>query len=408
MSARAAICLDANAGLAPIAPVRERLGEVLSRLHNPSSSHSLGRETRGLILRAREQVTTSLAALLPGIGDEDWVHTSGGTESLQGALKGVLSHSETSVWLASGVEHKASLSFIEDWERRHPGRCFFLPLDESGRVDPVRTVEQIARLRSQGLLASGAPFLASLIWVNNETGVIQHELEILCKLLKSEGALILLDGSQAWSRQDSFEKPSLPFSMIDFFVASGHKLGALPGSGVLAFSRAGRRILAENPVWRGSQQRGLRGGTENALGCWSLGLAAANPLWSSHKSIRQWRDGIQDRITREISDVRVNGLEAERAFNTLSVSFEGLSSGTVPSLADRLDLEGFAVSSGSACSSGLAKPSHVLKALGHSDELARASLRISLPPDFDPKAAIEPFVQALSRTIMRLRSQGAA
>lgn len=408
MSARAAICLDANAGLAPVAPVRERLGEVLLRLHNPSSTHALGRETRSLIVRARQEVTTSLAALLPGISDEDWVHTSGGTESLQGALRAILSHSEASVWLASAVEHKASLSFIEDWEHRHPGRCHFLPMDESGRVDPARVGEQISRLRSQGILERGVPFVASLIWVNNETGVIQHGLGELCSQLKSEGALILLDGSQAWSRQHSFAQPSLPFSMVDFFVASGHKLGALPGTGVLAYSRSGRRILTQFPVWRGSQQRALRGGTENALGCWSLGAAAANPLWASHKIIRQWRDELEHRITQRISGVRVNGIAAERVFNTLSVSFEGLVSGAAPSLADRLDLEGFAVSSGSACSSGLAKPSHVLRAIGHPEELARASLRLSLPPDFDPATGIEPFVEVLCKVVARLRTQGAA
>lgn len=387
MSARAATYLDANAGIPPLHPLREKIGEVLPVLYNPSSGHQLGRAANALVRRAREQVTASLARMIPGISEQDWIITSGGTEALQGAIRAAcfalpqsLPKSQGPIhWLYSPTEHNGSLAHRSRWEAEHPGSLVELPLDAQGRVD-IDTLEvRLSELSALGAIGEGRPFLSSFLWVNNETGVIQHRLDELCALLRRHGGLILVDAAQAWDKLSHASQANLPFSECDFFVTSGHKLGALSGTGVLAFSKRGRELLTAIPVFSGNQQRALRAGTENALGAWSLGLAAELAVWRAEDALRSLRDELESEILRAIPGSIINGAAAERVCNTLSVSFADVDPRGI-ALTDRLDLEGFAVSAGSACSAGVRRPSHVLKAMGLADELALASLRISLTP----------------------------
>ncbi len=406
MSARAATYLDANAGIPPLHPLREKIGEVLPVLYNPSSGHQLGREANALVRRAREQVTASLARMIPGITEQDWIITSGGTEALQGAIRAAcfaLAGSHGPIhWLYSPTEHNGSLAYRARWEAEHPGSLVALPLDAQGRVDVEALEVRLSELSALGAIGEGRPFLASFLWVNNETGVIQHRLGELCALLRRHGGLVLIDAAQAWDKLSHASQANLPFSDCDFLVTSGHKLGALSGTGVLAFSRRGRELLAAIPVFSGNQQRALRAGTENALGAWSLGLAAEIAIWRAEVALGTFRDELESEILRAIPGARINGAAAERVCNTLNVSFADVDPRGI-ALTDRLDLEGFAVSAGSACSAGVRRPSHVLKAMGLPDELALASLRISLTPGISRETLQERFLPALSRSVEAAR-----
>jgi cysteine desulfurase len=387
MSARAAIYLDANAGLPPLPEIRAAIGDVLPLLYNPSSGHEPGRKTRALIHRARQQIHRSLGDLLPGLEDSNWVLTSGGTEGLQGCIRAAQAASLT--WISQPTEHQGSLALQTQSDLN-------LPVDHTGRVDVAAVSPFLDRLIDSGRLRGDTPFFVSLIWVNNETGVIQHQLPELCALLRSRGAILLLDAAQAWGKLEPVAHQQLRAQDIDFVVASGHKIGAFSGTGVLAFSSRGKKLLSTSPILAGSQQQGLRAGTENTLGVWSLGLAAelSDKLFSS---IHEVRAELEQEIKTQIPGCRINGQGADRVCNTVNISIEGISTRSAP-LTLQMDLRGFSVSAGSACSSGQTRPSHVLRALGHSEALAKASLRISLPPGFD-RSQITPFVRTLAQVV---------
>lgn len=394
MSARAAIYLDANAGLPPLPEIRAAIGGVLPLLYNPSSGNEHGRKTRALILRARKQIHLSLSRLLSGLEESHWIFTSGGTEGLQGCIRAA--QAAGLPWISQPTEHKGSLSLQTQSE-------LSLPIDPEGRVDVKAVPNFLDQLTQSGRLRKDEPFLVSIIWVNNETGVIQHQLSDLCAVLRSRGALILLDAAQAWAKLDESAE-RIRAEDVDFVVTSGHKLGAFSGTGVLAFSHRGKKILSESPLLAGSQQHGLRAGTENTLGIWSLGMAAELNVWGVHsRKVSECRLELEQTIQREIPGFRINGQTAQRICNTISLSIENIPLRTSP-LAMQMDLRGFSVSAGSACSSGLSRPSHVLKALGHSDVLAQASLRVSIPPDFG-RDQITPFVSALTEIVESIRER---
>ncbi|MBU6376514.1 MAG: aminotransferase class V-fold PLP-dependent enzyme, partial [Bdellovibrionales bacterium] len=193
----------------------------------------------------------------------------------------------------------------------------------------------------------------------------------------------------------------LSMTLADWVVTSGHKLGAFSGTGVLAFSSRARPLLEACPSFAGTQQFGLRAGTENLIGAWSLGEAAHSEIWADPR-IRTLRDELEFRIVREIPDCIIQGKDVARIGNTLNVSFSQVPEKALP-LTDLLDLEGFSVSAGSACSSGTRKPSHVLRAMGHSVELALATLRISISPESTQTDLLEHFLPALKRSVERVR-----
>lgn len=394
MSARPAIYLDANAGLPPLAQVRERLPQVLGQLYNPSSTHQPGRQAKAILREARDRVRSSLETLLTGFSDNQWIWTSGGTEGLQAAIRASVTAGRAKAWFYSPVEHSGSLGWLGQ-VAHHPGlKAVPLPLDSHGRVDVEKFGETHARACRDGALASGDPFLVSFLWVNNETGVIQHRIPELLDQVRALGGYSLADGAQAWGK---VKDAPLSLEKADWMAASGHKLGAFSGTGVLAFSIRARKLLESCPAYAGSQQSGLRAGTENLVGAWSLGEACAAQAWADPR-VDELRAELEERILTGIPGSRVQGRGAERVGNTLNVSFEGVPKNSLP-LTDLLDLEGFPVSSGSACSSGVRKPSHVLKALGHSDELALASLRISLAPGASADEVLGKFLPALQRVV---------
>ena len=389
MSARAAIYLDSNAG----APLRPQVLEALlpflqdpSRIvPNPSSVHSHGRQGRRALAFAREQIACSLGS---ATNPQSVTFTSSGTEANQLAIRSVLEprlRSERSPhWILSTVEHDSVLRCVR-WLEANGGSVSYLPVAPSGEM----LWEELP-----GLLRPETS-LVSAIWVNNETGVVSVAPDSIRSALSSRGIPLHGDAAQAWGKLEL----SAAESGFDHIALSGHKIGALGGIGAL-WSRDPGSVVS--PLF-GLQEFERRGGTENLVGAISLGAAAAclKPReWSQEVAIS--RDRLQRRVVDRVPGSRVHGGQADhRIANTLNLGFDGLEK---PGLVPALDLEGYSVSSGSACSSGVEKASHVLLAMGLNVGSAKSAIRISLSEPLSESEEAR-FVDALSKCVERLRSR---
>ncbi len=394
MSTKAAIYLDANAG-SPLKPAaREAILSLLSGgensgdprssflIPNPSSIHSHGRRIHRAVAESRENIARSLGAL---VDPDQLILTSSGTEANQLSVRSVLEPQLNSGlkihWITTAVEHDSNRKLIE-WVRSRGGRVTELPVDCEGRV-------QLDGLENH--LSQGASLL-STVWVNNETGVIT-DLSAILALTQQWGVPWHVDGAQAWGK--------LPIDLsalgAQYVTFSGHKIGGLAGSGVLWVGR-GQSV---SPMILGKQEKGRRGGTENALGVIALGAAARelDPVaWMNR--VQPLRDRLEKVICERIAGTRINGRLTERVANTLNLNFDGVER---DGLVMALDLAGFSVSAGSACSSGVLEPSHVLKAMGKTEFQALAAIRISLVDEL-PDSSLDPFVAALERSVQRMRA----
>lgn len=386
MQAKAAIYLDSNAS-APLHPRVTRallsfLGDASSLQANPSSLHSFGKKSRRLLENARDAVARSIDA-----DSNQIVFTSSGTESNQTVIRAVFEPlfllGRRPHWITTPIEHDSVLQMV-DWLKARGGSVSYLPVSSSGQLD----IEAVKKHRTPETA------LLSAIWVNNETGTIT-DVSRLSAVAQAAKLPLHLDAAQAWGK--------VPVSLrelgADWVTFSGHKIGALPGTGVL-WARSSSNLSAQNSFLLGSQEKSRRGGTESLMGAIALGAAATelNPqAWTLKLS--KVRDELESKILNQIPGSFVNG-GGVRVANTLNVGFEGASN---QRLLQDLDLSGFAVSAGSACSSGLNQPSHVLIALGRSEAQALSSIRISLGEDLLEGEWLEEFLAALSRSVGKMR-----
>ncbi len=400
MQARAAIYLDSNAG-APLHPrVIEALsafflGDPVSLAGNPSSLHSHGRFLKRCLHEAKRQIISSLLDLKPNpqnlthvklpISEEQLLLTSSGSEAnqtaIRSALESLFQSGKKVHWITSPVEHDATRQMIA-WVQDRGGEVDLVSITRSGQPDP----ESLSRLIRPDTS------LVSLIWANNETGVLT-DVKSIREVLKKYQIPLHLDAAQVWGkcRLDLLETGA------DWVSFSGHKIGALSGVGVLWAKDPKKKI---EPLVLGKQQQGHRGGTENFLGMISLGAAASAIDVEAFTSwTKPLRDRLESEITQLIPGTLVNGLGADRVPNTLNLSFEGLNKGD---LVAALDLQGYSVSAGSACASGLTEPSHVLLAMGLSQGLATSALRISLGVH-NSWDEIHDFPNVLNRIVTRMR-----
>ena len=354
------VYLDYNA-TTPVAEaaLRRMQPYLRERFGNPSSGgHAFGWMAEEAVELAREEV----AALL-GVEErpaEALTFTSGATEALNLAIKGV-----ARAYQAKGrhvvtcrTEHKAVLGACRALEARG-GDVTYLPVEENGRVDPVRFAEAL----------TGETVLAAVMLANNETGVLQP-IEELAEIAREAGVLFLTDATQAVG------KIPVEAERADLLVASAHKFYGPKGAGVLYRSRRRPRVRLEPLIHGGGQEGGLRGGTLNVPAL--AGMGAAAELAQEHRSedaarLEALRDRFEKHLKAEIPDVRINGAGTERLPQTANVTFPGVRAETLES-----ELRDLAVSTGSACSTGSKAPSHVLKAMGLTDAQARATLRFSL------------------------------
>jgi len=351
---------------------------------NPSSVHAEGSRARVEIDRARDRVSSLL-----GVDPADVLFTSGATEANNTALLGLLARrTDTRRHIvATNIEHPSVDAPLE--VLASAGYSITrVPVNAEGRVD----VDAVA-----GALTDETA-LVTVIWANNETGVIQPVAEIAA-LARERGAWTHSDATQAVGKVP-VELAGIP---LDLLSLSAHKLGGPKGVGCLLV----RGGLDFEPILHGGpQERRRRGGTENVAGVAGLGMAC--DLAERELAGRgEWYAGLRDRlwqgIREKVAGVRRNGSAEHVLPNTLNVEFEA-TAGEL--LLQALDLEGIAVSSGAACASGSIEPSHVLTAMGRSVEAARGSLRFSVGYGVDGPQ-IERVLACLPDFVERVRRAGA-
>jgi cysteine desulfurase len=353
-----------NAATTPVrSEVREAIIPFLGEpgFGNPSSGHSLGRMARAAVEQSRRKVAEALEA-----APEQVVFTSGGTEAdnlaVLGAALASRARGRPYRVAVCATEHKAVLEAAASVAATG-GESIVLPVSSTGSVDVAAVAEA---------LESGVA-VVSVMWVNNEVGILQ-DVAHLARMCEAAGTLFHTDAVQAVSKV-SCSLAELPNTCI---AISGHKIGALKGAGALLLPHP----EAVAPlIHGGGQQRGIRPGTENVVGIVALGTAmelGVSELVDTRQHVGQLRGELEQRLTAAIPRAQVNGAGAERAPHISNVSFPGADSG---SLLMHLDLASVCCSSGSACNTGAATPSHVLRAMGTPDELATSAVRFSFSRD---------------------------
>ena len=377
--------LDWNA----TAPMREEAKAVfaaaLSRVGNPSSVHAEGRAARALIEAAREQV-----AVLVGARAGDVFFTASGTEANMLAVTPAIETADE-----KRPRSRLYLSAIEHASVRTGGRfpretVEELPVGPDGRVDLAALAAAIAKTPRP---------LVSLMLANNETGIVQPVAEAAV-IVHAAGGLIHVDAVQAAGR--------IPCDMAalgaDLLTLSAHKIGGAKGAGALI--RAREDIHFPEPLIRGGgQERGLRAGTENVAGIAAFGAAAAAALACRHSEaahMARLRNQLEAGLQAATPEVTVFGREVvERLPNTTLLALPGIKAETA---VIAFDLEGIAVSSGAACSSGKVQPSHVLAAMGVSGPLQRGAIRVSLGWN-STAADVEKFLAAWTKLASALSKE---
>lgn len=350
--------MDYNA-TAPVRPCAMAAWERVTResCGNASSAHHFGRRARGCLDDAR----ASLAHIL-GVDAREVVFTSGGTESDNLAIKGVVAGHDSGHVVTTVIEHPAVLETCRFLE----GRGFdvtYLGVDVDGRID---IDEAAAAIRDDTLLMS-------VMWVNNETGVIQP-IDRLAEIARERGVVFHTDAVQAFARIP-LDLATVP---VDLLSISGHKFGAPKGVGALVV----RGGIGLTPLAHGGgQEWNTRSGTHNVAGAVAMAEAASEA--TENREQEQTRvEGLRDRLERGllrlIADSHVNGTNTRRVANTSNIRLDG-ADGEAVLIA--LDEGGICASSASACAAAYTEPSHVLMAMGLSRRQAEDSMRYSLGVD---------------------------
>jgi len=342
---------------------------------NPSSIHHFGQMAKQRLELARRQV----AALL-NCRPREIVFGSGGTEADNLAVLGSVRPCQGKHVITTAIEHPAVLGACAEVEREG-GEVTYLAVGGSGVVDPD-DVRRALRPKTA---------LVSVMHANNELGTLQPIAEI-AKITREAGVLLHSDGVQAAGKVSN----NVAALGVDLYSISGHKIYAPKGIGAL-FVRKG---VSLRPTQHGGHHEGdRRAGTENVAGAVALGKAAECAAQADAGRMAELRDRLERGILERVAYCGVNGDRGARVPNTTNLYFDYLEG---ESLVIALDLRGFAVSSGSACSSGSVEPSHVLLAIGLTPERARASIRFSLGAS-NTADHVDELIDAVAESVARLR-----
>jgi cysteine desulfurase len=376
------VYFDYNA-TTPLAPEVADLVARVSRevFGNASSIHHFGQQAKATMDDARSAIASLLNA-----DPSEIVFTSGGTEADNLAIRGAAEALEPSGrrhLIASGIEHEAVLNTVRALARRG-WRTTLLDVDQTGIVSPDRLRAVIDRDTA----------LVSVMHANNELGTIQP-IAALAAIAHEHGALMHTDAVQTAGK--------IPVDVralgVDLLALSAHKFNGPKGAGALWIKRGTRM---QPTVTGGKHERNRRAGTENVAAIAGLGVAAtlaAGKMAAEAGRVSALRDRLEAGILREVPGTQVNGARDSRVPNTTNISFERVEA---ESLLIALDLEGIAVSTGSACSSGTLEPSHVLKAMGLSPHRTQNSLRFSLGM-FSTQEEVDRVIEVLPRLVEKLR-----
>lgn len=378
------IYLDHNATSPPRPGVAEAMLAAMTATHgNPSSVHGPGRRARQLLDDARRAV-----ARLVGVHESRVIFTSGGTESNHLALFGIAEATDhPGTILTSAVEHPSVLNPLERLQARGM-RVIKLPVDAMGRVD-AQDVERALTPDTR---------LVSIMAANNETGVLQP-IAAIGALCRTARVPFHCDATQ-W-----FGKLPLGVDAIgaELVTLSAHKSGGPKGCGALI---AGAALPLAPLLLGGGQERGRRSGTENLPGIAGFGLLAgqlAGQIEEESQRIVALRKKMERELLKSVPDAIILGADAERLPNTTAMLIPGVDGET---LVMTLDLAGFAISSGAACSSGKNNPSHVPLAMGWTPEATRGMVRVSLGWE-TTETMVDSFISAFQRSVDRLRKGSA-
>ncbi len=373
-----------HAATTPILPAAlAAFTEALATVGNPSSIHSAGQRARMLLEDGRAAVAASL-----GADPVEVVFTSGGTESINLAVKGLFwarqrDRARPRIVVPAG-EHHATVDTV-DWLERHEGAVVdVVPLDAQGRVD-LAALE--ARLASADDVA-----LVTFLWANNEVGTVQPVARIV-ELAHAAGVPVHSDAVAAYGQVPV----DFAASGLDALSVSAHKIGGPVGVGALVL---GRRATVEPLIHGGGQQRQVRSGTQDAPAAAAFGVAARTP----HADVRHLRDRLVEGVRRAVPSAVLMGDPDDRLPNNAHFTFPGCEG---DSLLFLLDAAGVAVSTGSACQAGVPEASHVLLAMGLSEEDARGALRITLGHT-STDADVDAFLAALPAAVARAGAAGMA
>lgn len=343
---------------------------------NANSLHGEGKRAAARLQEARETLARRTATVAG-----EWVFTSGGTESIHTAIYGaVRARKGRRRIVTSQGEHACVRAILSDLESQG-FEIVRVGLDAQGRWDPVEVARQ----------CDADTALATLIWANNETGAVS-DVRAVADLLVEKRVPLHLDAVQVPGRLP-FRLDAVPVGLVSI---SGHKFGAPKGIGALFVRRAtpwARWMLG------GEQERGRRAGTSNVAGAAAMAVALEQACERDPVAMGRLRDAFERRLREGVPGILVVSEGAERLPNTSALSVEGVESSP---LLLRLDDRGFAVSSGSACTSGRTDPSPVLLAMGLSPAQAHATIRVSLGPT-TTAAQLERFADILIEEIPRLR-----
>lgn len=349
---------------------------------NPSSMHARGSAAKMAVGRARSQVQ----ALLGAQHSDEVMFTSGGTESANSAiLAAVAALPDRREIVISAVEHPAVLATCEWLEASQGYRVHRIPVDEQGRLD----------MAAYAAALSDRVALVSIMWANNETGVLFPVAE-LAGAAKAHGALFHTDAVQAVGKV-AIDVKATP---IDLLSISGHKIHAPQGIGAL-YVRRGVRVT---PLMRGGrQERARRGGTENTPGIVALGKAAelaAAHMEEENTRVRALRDHLEQELVARVPDCFVVGHRDNRIANTCNIAFHNVEGEDAVLLFDKA---GLAASLGSACAAGTFEPSHVLLAMNLPETAVRGGVRFSLSRD-NTAEEIERALAIVPAAIAKLRA----
>jgi cysteine desulfurase len=377
------IYLDHNATTPPSDAVVQRMTATLrDEYGNPSSVHHFGQRAKAIIDEARSAV-----AVLIGADPGDVVFTGGGTEGDNLAIRGIAEALEPTGrkhLIASAIEHEAVLNTLKALARRG-WKTTLLPVDETGIVSPDT-------LRSA---MTDDTALVSVMHANNEIGTVQPISE-LAAIARERRALFHTDAVQSAGK--------VPIDVktlgVDLLSISAHKFYGPKGVGALWIRRG---VRLQPPLTGGKQERSRRAGTENVAGIAGMGVAAREAIAKMDTEagrLAALRDRLEDGVLRSVTGTALNGVRSPRVPNTTNISFDRTEA---ESLLIALDLEGVAVSTGSACSSGTLEPSHVLKAMGFPPHRTQNSIRFSLGAA-NTETEIDRVIAVLPGIVEKLRS----
>jgi len=360
------IYLDYNA----TAPLHKNVIKKIQNLKfeefgNPSSVHKIGRNSKKIVEEVRRNILSTLKAK-----NYDLIFTSGATESNNLAIKGFIKKNNIKTIFSLQTEHASVIDVVKnlDIEKK------FFNINSNGNVN-LKEIEEL-------LLKQTSPFLVSIMFANNESGII-HPINEIAKIVKKYKGIIHCDGVQGLGKIE-IDLDSLD---VDLFSISSHKIGGPTGVGALLINT---RNNISPEITGGGQEKNLRSGTENFLGIVGFGEAINeinNLAKICNSEIKNNRDLLEANLKKLSNEIKIFGEDTNRLANTCYFAYPSMTS---ENQVIALDQKGICVSSGAACSSGKVEPSHVLKAMQVDEKYIHSAIRVSLGWD-STKEQIETF-----------------